>query len=299
VSDGSPQAGPDVGHTENSIVIDAPLPLVWQMTNDLERWPDLFTEYASVQVQERDGDTVTFRLTMHPDENGKAWSWVSQRTCDYETRTVTAHRVETGPFEYMKIHWRYDDDPRGTRMTWAQDFAMKPTAPIDDAGMTERINTNSVVQMEGIRTAVEAAARARPVPRAVALSDLPADRRRGAAVTVVLGPKTVGSTTGFLGVATLKPGERIAEHYHPYSEEFLFVISGALTVDLDGEPVPVAAGEGLFVPIGTRHRLRNSGSEDAVAVFHLAPLAPRPEIGHVDTEAGPGESAPGPYRGTR
>ncbi|GAA4563467.1 hypothetical protein GCM10023176_07480 [Micromonospora coerulea] len=145
------------GHTENSVVIDAPLPLVWRITNDVARWTDLFTEYAVVEILESTGDTVRFRLTMHPDENGVCWSWVSERTADPATRQVRAHRVETGPFEYMRIHWRYDEVPGGTRMTWVQDFAMKPTAPVDNAGMTERINTNSRVQLAVIKERIERA----------------------------------------------------------------------------------------------------------------------------------------------
>jgi aromatase len=92
---------------------------------------------------------------MHPDENGVAWSWVSERTADLATRQVHAHRVETGPFEYMRIHWRYAEIPGGTRMTWVQNFAMKPTAPVDNAGMTERINTNSKIQLAVIKERIE------------------------------------------------------------------------------------------------------------------------------------------------
>jgi aromatase len=143
------------GHTENGIDIAAPLPLVWEVTNDVARWTELFTEYAAVEILDRTGDTVRFRLTMHPDENGVAWSWVSERTADRATRQVHAHRVETGPFEYMRIHWRYDEIPDGTRMTWVQDFAMKPTAPVDNAGMTERINTNSKIQLAVIKERIE------------------------------------------------------------------------------------------------------------------------------------------------
>jgi aromatase len=146
------------GHTENTIVISAPMELTWQLTNDLERWPTLFSEYASVEVLERDGDKVTFRLTMHPDENGKVWSWVSEREADRATRTVRARRVETGPFERMDIRWEYREVALGTEMRWIQDFAMKPTAPVDDAGMTEHINRNSVIQMERIRERIEKAA---------------------------------------------------------------------------------------------------------------------------------------------
>ncbi|MEV4544785.1 SRPBCC family protein [Micromonospora echinaurantiaca] len=147
------------GHTENSVLIAAPLPLVWEATNDVARWTELFTEYARVEILHRDGDTVRFRLTMHPDENGIAWSWVSERTADPATRQVRAQRVETGPFEYMRIHWRYTEESGGTRMTWVQDFAMKPTAPVDNAGMTDRINANSAVQLAVIKERVERLAR--------------------------------------------------------------------------------------------------------------------------------------------
>jgi putative monooxygenase len=122
----------------------------------------------------------------------------------------------------------------------------------------------------------------------VAARDVPPDRRRGGELRVLLGPRSVGSTSGFMGMARLESGERIAEHYHPYSEEFIYVTRGAITVDLDDQPVAVSAGEALYIAINTRHRLRNTGDEPAEVVFHLGPLAPRPELGHVDTE----EAAP-------
>ncbi|QMU78181.1 polyketide cyclase [Streptacidiphilus sp. PB12-B1b] len=147
------------GHTDNEIVIEAPLDFVWSTTNDLESWPQLFSEYAAVEVLERSGPTVRFRLTMHPDEQGQVWSWVSERTPDPQTHTVRAHRVETGPFEFMDIFWEYTEVPGGVRMRWVQDFHMKPQAPVDDDGMTAHLNRNTVIQMELIKKKVEAAAR--------------------------------------------------------------------------------------------------------------------------------------------
>jgi putative monooxygenase len=124
--------------------------------------------------------------------------------------------------------------------------------------------------------------------RKVALRDIAPNRRRGGEIRVLLGPATVGATSGFLGVLNLAAGESVNEHYHPYSEEFLYVVSGRVTVRLDGTDTTVEAGEGLLVPIGVRHRV-SSPDGPAVAVFHLCPLAPRPELGHVDTEPCPGE----------
>jgi putative monooxygenase len=116
------------------------------------------------------------------------------------------------------------------------------------------------------------------------VDDAAADTRRGGDVRALLSPKTVGSTSGFMGVATIGPGDRISEHYHPYSEEFVFCVRGTITAQLDDEPHDVSAGSGLFIPINMRHRLVNEGSEEAFIVFHLGPLAPEPHLGHVDTE---------------
>ena len=113
---------------------------------------------------------------------------------------------------------------------------------------------------------------------------MPADTRRGGDVRTLLSPKSVGSTSGFMGVATLAPGDRISEHYHPYSEEFIYVVSGELDAQLDGKSQRRAARQGLMIPINVRHRLVNGGEQEALIVFHLGPLAPRPDLGHVDTE---------------
>ncbi|MFF8410665.1 cupin domain-containing protein [Streptomyces omiyaensis] len=121
-------------------------------------------------------------------------------------------------------------------------------------------------------------------PRIVNLSETEPNRRRGGDLRAMLTPATVGSTSGFMGLAIVQPGERIGEHYHPYSEEFVYVVSGALEVDLDGDTYALRSDQGLLIPIDVRHRFRNVGDVEARMVFHLGPLAPRPSLGHVDTE---------------
>lgn len=145
--------------TEASIVIDAPMDLVWDMTNDVESWPRLFTEYAQARILERDGDTIRFRLALHPDENGKVWSWVSERTPDPATRTVRARRIETGPFEFMHIFWEYTPVEGGVEMRWVQEFHVKDEMPFDDEAMAAHIAENTSEQMPHIKEQVEQAAR--------------------------------------------------------------------------------------------------------------------------------------------
>ncbi|MCX4579221.1 cupin domain-containing protein [Streptomyces sp. NBC_01571] len=125
-------------------------------------------------------------------------------------------------------------------------------------------------------------------PRIVDLSETEPNRRRGGDIRAMLTPATAGSTSGFMGLAIVQPGERIGEHYHPYSEEFVYVVTGALEVDLDGEAHALRPDQGLLIPINMRHRFRNVGDTEARMVFHLGPLAPRPSLGHVDTEEADG-----------
>ena len=148
------------GHTDNSVVINAPIDLVWDMTNDVASWPRLFSEYSAAEIIEQRGGTIVFRLTMHPDEEGRVWSWVSERTPDTGRREVHAQRIETGPFEYMKIYWEYREVAGSVCMRWVQDFHMKPDAPADDEAMTAHLDRNTKVQMSRIKRLVEEAAAA-------------------------------------------------------------------------------------------------------------------------------------------
>ncbi|MBH5337748.1 cupin domain-containing protein [Streptomyces pactum] len=121
-------------------------------------------------------------------------------------------------------------------------------------------------------------------PRVVSLDDVPPNRRRGGETRALLTPTTAGATSGFMGLGVMGPGERITEHYHPYSEEFVFLVRGEVEVDLDGTPHRLVADQALLIPPFMRHRFRNVGDGEARLVFHLGPLAPRPDLGHVDTE---------------
>lgn len=125
---------------------------------------------------------------------------------------------------------------------------------------------------------------AKDTARTISIHEVPPNRRRGGDVRTLLSPATVKATAGFMGTVLLEPGESVTEHYHPYSEEFLFLCEGEITVRLDGQDTVVRAGSGVFIPMHTRHRVHNHGAERAFGVFHLGPLAPRPELGHVDTE---------------
>jgi aromatase len=125
--------------------------------NDVEKWPDLFSEYAKAEILEREGNTMKFRLTTHPDPeyDGQVWTWVSERTIDPSSHTVKAHRIETGPFDHMDIEWFFEPADGGTKMRWVQDFSMKPEAPANDEQAQDYINKNTREQMGVIKERIE------------------------------------------------------------------------------------------------------------------------------------------------
>lgn len=131
----------------------------------------------------------------------------------------------------------------------------------------------------------------------VASGDVEAFRRIGGEVRILLSPRNVDATAGFMATLSLQPGEFVAEQYNPYSDKFLYVVRGAVTITVDGEKVPLEPDEALMVRRGQRHRITNDSDGESFLVFQLAPLAPRPELGHVDVEELPNPNAEGPKVG--
>jgi putative monooxygenase len=118
--------------------------------------------------------------------------------------------------------------------------------------------------------------------------ETPPNHRRGGDIRTLLSPTSVGATAAFMGTLTLAPGEIVTEHWHPYSEEFLYCVSGDVAITVNGEERRLGAESAIHIPIGVRHRIVNDGELPAFFVFTCGPLAPRPELGHVDTEPSPG-----------
>ena len=110
---------------KNSIIIKKPIEEVFDITNDIEQWPNLFTEYAKAEILEKSDSYIKFRLTTCPDEKGMQSSWISERFIDKKNWTITAKRLDPiYPFQYMDIEWIYRTVKEGTEMIWKQKFSM-------------------------------------------------------------------------------------------------------------------------------------------------------------------------------
>jgi aromatase len=140
-----------MAHTKNSITIDAPYDRLFDITNDIERWPELFEEYTEGKILNREGNKITFQLT-----NNQGNSWRSSRVLDKENKVCTAQREDPMfPFKYMNLKWTYEEREEAVRMTWEQDFEMDPKAKYNDAQAEELINKHSVENMKRIKELIE------------------------------------------------------------------------------------------------------------------------------------------------
>ena len=130
-----------MGHTCNSIVIDAPYDLVFEISNDIPRWTELFGgEYQKAEILSKEGNKILFRLT---DDEGKSWqSW----------RLLFKDK-------YMKIVWLYILVPGGVELTWIQHFSMDDKAKFNDQQVEGFINGHSKDNLKIFKELIEKAAK--------------------------------------------------------------------------------------------------------------------------------------------
>lgn len=141
-----------MGHTCNSIIINAPYDLVFDISNDIPRWTELFgAEYKKAEVVKQEANKITFRLT---DEDDK--SWQSWRLLFKDKNFAYAQREDPlFPFKFMKIIWLYTPKPEGVEMTWIQHFQMDPKAKFNDAQIEGFINEGSQQNLKIFKEIIE------------------------------------------------------------------------------------------------------------------------------------------------
>lgn len=145
-----------MGHTCNSIVINAPYEKIFDISNDIARWTELFGgEYKKAEVVNKEGNKITFRLT--DDENR---TWQSWRLLFEDKYFTYAEREEPKfPFKFMKIIWLYTLKPQGAEMAWIQHFEMDEKAKFSDEQVEGFINKHSKDNLKIFKKIIEKEAR--------------------------------------------------------------------------------------------------------------------------------------------
>lgn len=70
-----------------------------------------------------------------------------------------------------------------------------------------------------------------------------------------------------LGLCHIWAGKRNPRHFHPNSEEVLFMLEGTGQHSFDDEMLELHRGSVIRIPAGVRHNLNNSGAETIVCLI--------------------------------
>jgi len=67
----------------------------------------------------------------------------------------------------------------------------------------------------------------------------------------------------------VNPGARPSYQYHHKRSETWTIISGAGIVTLDGQEIEVAPGSTVEVPVGIKHRIKNTGASEELVFIEV------------------------------
>ncbi|MFE1597347.1 cupin domain-containing protein [Methylobacterium sp. ID0610] len=71
--------------------------------------------------------------------------------------------------------------------------------------------------------------------------------------------------------ATLPPGTFVPPHIHPTQDEFIYMLQGRLSLELNGVASTAEPGDTIRLPRGIPHGLFNRGDADVKCLFWVAP----------------------------
>jgi mannose-6-phosphate isomerase-like protein (cupin superfamily) len=57
-------------------------------------------------------------------------------------------------------------------------------------------------------------------------------------------------------------GTAEVRHFHHHAQQFFYVLAGQAVMEVDGQLTVLAAGEGMWIPAGTSHQMRNDSGDE-------------------------------------
>jgi len=116
-------------HTESTVLIQAPLQRVFDVTSDLARWPALLPHYRYVDFLEKRADGGIIKMAAMRDFI--PISWVSDLRVDRDKKQIHFRHLRAFT-KGMEVIWLYEPEADGTRVRIVHDlrFRIPPLAPV-------------------------------------------------------------------------------------------------------------------------------------------------------------------------
>jgi len=115
-------------HKANSIVINAPKPLIFEVAADLEKWPTFLPHYRYIRYLEKGADRNIVRMAAR--RGNIPVSWVSEEVIDRDKYEVRFRHLKAWT-KGMEVVWTFVEQPAGVLVSIAHDlhFRVRPLAP--------------------------------------------------------------------------------------------------------------------------------------------------------------------------
>ncbi|PQO22071.1 cupin domain-containing protein [Rhodobacteraceae bacterium WD3A24] len=94
---------------------------------------------------------------------------------------------------------------------------------------------------------------------------LPVNDRGNGVRTIPLVTRSCGSTSVINGITEFDPGAKVGMHFHN-CEESVMILEGEAVAEIDGERIPLKAGDTTWLPANLPHRFLNEGT-DVMRIF--------------------------------
>lgn len=116
-------------HTESTVLIQAPLQRVFDVTSDLARWPALLPHYRYVDFLEKRADGGIIKMAAMRDFI--PISWVSDLRVDRDKKQIHFRHLRAFT-KGMEVVWLYEPEADATRVRIVHDlrFRIPPLAPV-------------------------------------------------------------------------------------------------------------------------------------------------------------------------
>jgi len=53
-------------------------------------------------------------------------------------------------------------------------------------------------------------------------------------------------------------------HFHHHAQQFFYILAGKAVMVVEGRPMALTAGEGIWIPAGTSHQMRNDSDDEVL-----------------------------------
>jgi mannose-6-phosphate isomerase-like protein (cupin superfamily) len=60
----------------------------------------------------------------------------------------------------------------------------------------------------------------------------------------------------------MPPGAAEVQHFHHRAQQFFYILSGEALMEVEGRLITLVAGQGIWIPVGTPHQMKNESGTD-------------------------------------